>query len=186
MKKGIFIILGLLVLGLISVYAQSKDIDVELYEKIVIENEYGKFEICFDFAVIRQKGVISKLIVFNSSRIKLEIIPEFVLFYGSKDGYFSFDAIILQIPPPVQPGIYQEKDMAYFVNSRGERIQVKLSICTKDFRDISLEKLEKWQILLKQAYDGRVPVTVVGMTSNLKCTGDFYCLIIDAWNVYKN
>lgn len=185
MKKGIFIVLGLLVLGLISGVVCAQDLDVQLYEKIIVKNEYEEFEINIDFAVIRQQGVFSNLVIYSNSRVELKTIPEFVLLYDSKDGYFNFAATILQIPPPIQPGTYEEKVTAYFVNSKGEQVKVKLSICTKDFRDRPLEKLEKWQILLKQAYDDRGPVMVTGMTSDLKCVGDFYRLIVDVWNVYK-
>lgn len=178
MKKGFLVIISLVVFGLAfgTVYTQE-DSDVQLYERIILKNIYGEFDIACPFAVIWQKGTVPRIVI-HESHIEFTTIPFFVAFSESKDdSCYSFGAILFVSDAPPLNGV------AHFQGPKGNKIKVDLNIETKGYKDKPLNELKVWQFFLKQAYDERFPVIVRGRIMGLKYTGARYTLIIDVYDV---
>lgn len=185
MKKGIFAVLGLLGLGLALgfVYGQ-KDLGLREYEKVILKNEYGEFEIPLKMIIIQREKSVSATVICSESDIEFKAIPSQVgvmSLLQKNMTLYAFRAILVD----AKSGSLREGQV-FLIDDKGTRIAGPvLEIRTKSFE---VKKLEDWQILLKKAYDFQFPVTVKGKITDIIYAGPRYMrylLIIDICDIHR-
>lgn len=184
MKKGILVILGLFVLGLVAgaIYTQ-KDVDVRQYEKIILKNEYGEFDIPLKMIIVQQKKTISTTLVCDKTDVEFKIIPSHVSTAAllQEEPLYYFKAVLIDARSKSL-----REGRVFLVDNVGTRIAApRLEIRTKSSES---KKLKDWQLLLRKAYDFQFPVVVKGEITNIVYAGPDsmrYILIIDICNVSR-
>lgn len=174
MKKGILVILGLLVFGLVSGFAYIVDFleadepYIALYEKIILKNDFGKFELPIQFAVRRAKDV--EVVLFNPADVKFITVPKYVNLSETKAGHYDFGADLVGIIYfPHFMGHEEDFDKVSFVEMGTNQI-VNLFygfyISTKHFTDWPLKKLKN-ALVLEYACRKGLPVSIEGRITDI-------------------
>ncbi len=203
MKKGVFIIFGLLIFGLISgfVYEEKTELTVQRYSGIVVKNSFGEFSIPARFAVIKNKESIVEVVIFSFNAFRPAHFitdPDFVNFQLTKDSY-HFWALLLNSevsePRPIvseKDGVEVNNEIVYFVEAdTNKRIAVDLELRTEQYNE-PLYMLKEWQLFLNSVYEKKInenqkiPVVIdINGLSSLKYTGIRYVLTVEIRDAHE-